>query len=103
MLTLSITAVGTLDKPPTKAQTLPVPIVGYTLLAAVNFNQMGFLTNLISATVKTALTPVAIVKDVVDVATGNEPENTKKLLKSAAKDAEKAGDTMMGENNDGLL
>jgi hypothetical protein len=100
---LSITAVGTLDKPPTKAQTLPVPIVGYTLLAAVNFNQMGFLTNLISATVKTALTPVAIVKDVVDVATGNEPENTKKLLKSAAKDAEKAGDTMMGENNDGLL
>ena len=100
---MSITAVGTLDKPPTKAQTLPVPIVGYTLLAAVNFNQMGFLTNLISATVKTALTPVAIVKDVVDVATGNEPENTKKLLKSAAKDAEKAGDTMMGENNDGLL
>lgn len=64
---------------------------------------MGFLTNLISATVKTALTPVAIVKDVVDVATGNEPENTKKLLKSAAEDAEKAGDTMMGENNDGLL
>lgn len=26
---------GTLDKLPTKAQTLPVPIVGYTLLAAV--------------------------------------------------------------------
>jgi len=79
------------------------PTCGYTLLAAVNFNQMGFLTNLISATVKTALTPVAIVKDVVDVATGNEPESTKKLLKSAAKDAGKAGDTMMGENNDGLL
>lgn len=73
------------------------------MLAAVNFKQMGFLTNLISATVKTALTPVAIVKDVVDVATGNEPENTKKLLKSAAKDVERAGDTMMGENNDGLL
>jgi len=34
-LTASITAVGTLDKLPTKAQTLPVPIVGYTLLAAV--------------------------------------------------------------------
>jgi len=33
----SITAVGTLDKTPTKAQTLPVPIVGYILLAAVNF------------------------------------------------------------------
>lgn len=51
---------------------------------------MGFLTNIISATVKTALTPVAVVKDIVDVATGNEPENTNKLLKSAAKDAEKA-------------
>lgn len=80
-----------------------MPIVGHTLLAAVNFNQMRFLTNLISATVKTALTPVAIVKDAVDVATGNEPKNTKKLLESAAKDAEKAGDTLMGENNDGLL
>jgi hypothetical protein len=64
---------------------------------------MGFLTNLISATVKTVITPVAIVKDVVDVATGNEPENTKNLLKSAANDLEQAGDTMMGENNDGLL
>lgn len=31
----SITAVGTLDKPRLIAQTLPVPIVGYTLLAAV--------------------------------------------------------------------
>lgn len=64
---------------------------------------MGFLTNLISATVKTALTPVAIVKDVVEVATGNKPENTKKLLESAVKDAEKAGDTLMGENNDDFL
>ncbi len=64
---------------------------------------MGFLTNLISATVKTALTPIAVVKDVVYVATGNEPENTKQLLKSAAKDAERAADTMMGENNDGIL
>jgi len=64
---------------------------------------MGFLTNLVSATVKTALTPVAVVKDVVEVATGGEAESTKKLLKSAAKDAERAGDTVMGENNDGLL
>ena len=64
---------------------------------------MGFLTNLVSATVKTVLTPVAIVKDVIDVATGEEAENTKRLLKSAAKDAERAGDTMLGENNDGLV
>ena len=64
---------------------------------------MGFLTNIISATVKTALTPVAILKDVVDVATGEDAENTKRLLNSAAKDAERAGDTMLGENNDGLF
>lgn len=55
---------------------------------------MGFLTNLISATVKTALTPVAIAKDVVEVATGNEPENTKKLLESAADDVEEATDDL---------
>jgi hypothetical protein len=40
---------------------------------------MGFLTNLISASVKTALTPVAIIKNVADVTTGNEPKNTKKI------------------------
>jgi len=64
---------------------------------------MGFLTNLVSATVKTALTPLAVVKDAVDVVTGGEAENTKKLLKSAAKDAKRAVDTAMGENNDGFL
>lgn len=64
---------------------------------------MGFLTNLVSATVKTALTPIAIAKDAIDVATGEDAENTKKLLKSAAKDAERAGDTILGENEDGLL
>jgi hypothetical protein len=57
---------------------------------------MGFFTNLISATVKTALTPVAIVKDVVNIATGDEPDATKNLLSSAADDvvegAEDLGD-----------
>lgn len=64
---------------------------------------MGFLTNIISATVKTACTPIAVVKDAVDVATGKEPENTKKLLNSASNDANRALDTFMGDNNDGLL
>ena len=64
---------------------------------------MGFLTNLISATVKIALTPVALARDVVDVALGEEAENTKNLLESASEDAARAGDTVMGENNDGLL
>lgn len=64
---------------------------------------MGFLTNIISAAVKTALTPISVAKDAVDVALGNEAENTKELLESAAKDAERAADTAFGENNDGFL
>jgi hypothetical protein len=55
---------------------------------------MGFLTNILSATVKTVLTPVAIVKDVVDVATGEDADNTKKLLSSAANDVDEAGDDL---------
>ena len=53
---------------------------------------MGFLSNIISATVKTALTPVAIVKDAVNVVTGDEANTTKKLLSSAKKDADDAMD-----------
>ena len=64
---------------------------------------MGFITSLISATIKTALTPVAIVRDAVDVVTGNEPNTTKNLLQSAANDLEHAGDTIAGENNDGFF
>ena len=55
---------------------------------------MGFFSNIISATVKTALTPVAIVKDVVNVVTGDEADATKKLLSSAKKDAEDAFDDL---------
>jgi hypothetical protein len=51
---------------------------------------MGLLGNLVSGTIKTALTPLAVVKDAVDVALGEEPENTKKLLNSAGKDFENA-------------
>ena len=52
---------------------------------------MGFFSSIISATVKTVLTPVAIVKDVVNVATGQEADSTKELLESAREDA---GDAM---------
>jgi hypothetical protein len=55
---------------------------------------MGFLTNMISATVKTALTPIAVVKDVVNVATGEDADATKKLLSSAAEDVSDAGDDL---------
>lgn len=55
---------------------------------------MGFFSNIISATVKTVLTPVAIVKDVVNVVTGDEADATKKLLSSAKKDADDAFDDL---------
>lgn len=45
---------------------------------------MGFLGGMLSAVVITALTPVA--KDVVNVAPGENPNNTKSLLNSAAND-----------------
>jgi hypothetical protein len=51
---------------------------------------MSFLSNIFSATVKTVLTPVAIVKDVVNVATGEEPDATKELLASAGDDVSEA-------------
>lgn len=47
---------------------------------------MGFFSNLVSATVKTALTPVAVVKDVVNIATDQEPSSTKNLIQSAGDD-----------------
>jgi len=58
---------------------------------------MGLISDLISATVKVAITPVAVVKDVVNVATGNEPDETKKLLESAGDDIKSATDHMTGD------
>ena len=49
---------------------------------------MGFLTNILSATIKTALTPIAVAKDVVNIATGEEVDSTKSLLESAKDDVE---------------
>ena len=51
---------------------------------------MGFLSKIFSATVKTVLTPVAVVKDAINVVTGEEPEATKELLESAAEDVKEA-------------
>lgn len=57
---------------------------------------MGFFSNILSATVKTVLTPVAIVKDAVNVVTGEEADETKKLLESAGEDVEDAIDDITG-------
>lgn len=49
-----------------------------------------FISDVASATVKIALTPIAVVKDTIDVVTGQEPEATKELIKSAGNDLEDA-------------
>ena len=51
---------------------------------------MGFFSNIISATVKTALTPLAIVKDAINVVTGETPSASKDLLESAREDTSEA-------------
>lgn len=59
---------------------------------------MGFfdaLTDLASATVKVALSPIAVAKDAVNVVIGEEPDATKELLKSAGDDLEDLGNEIM--------
>ena len=51
---------------------------------------MGFFGGMFSSVVKVVLTPIAIAKDVVNIATGEEPNATKSLLKSAAEDVSNA-------------
>ncbi len=53
------------------------------------------LTDIASATVKVALTPLAVAKDAVNVVIGEEPDATKDLLKSAGDDLEDAGNRIM--------
>ena len=55
---------------------------------------MGFFSNMVSATVKMALTPIAVVKDSVNVVTGDEPDTTKELLESAYDDVEEGFDDL---------
>lgn len=55
---------------------------------------MGFLSNMFSATVKTVLTPVAIVKDVVNVVIDEDVDTTKELIQSAIEDIEEGFDNL---------
>lgn len=55
---------------------------------------MGFFLDLISASVKVVLTPVAVVKDVVNIVTDEEPDATKSLLESAVEDVQQAFEDM---------
>lgn len=56
---------------------------------------MGLLGSLLGATVKVALTPVTIVKDVVDMADGEAPTATATMLASAADDVIDAVDDLV--------
>ena len=49
---------------------------------------MGFFSDIISATVKTVLIPVAVAKDAVNVIKGDEADSTKELLESIGDDLE---------------
>ena len=55
---------------------------------------MGFLSGMFSAAVKIALTPVAIVKDVVNIATNEDADATKKLIESSAEDVNESTDDL---------
>jgi hypothetical protein len=55
---------------------------------------MGFLSSIVSATIKTTLTPVAVVKDAVNVVTGQEADATKRLLESSAEDVKESFDDL---------
>ena len=57
---------------------------------------MGFFSSIISSAVKVAISPVAVVVDVVKVATGNDTNTTKNLLESAGEDASDAIDDITG-------
>ncbi len=56
---------------------------------------MGFLSSIVGATVKTVLTPVALVKDVANVVTGEEPNATKKAVESIQNDTAQAIDDLV--------
>ncbi|HMT02719.1 MAG TPA: hypothetical protein PKD00_05330 [Burkholderiales bacterium] len=55
---------------------------------------MGFLTCIFSSVIKITLTPVAIVKDAVNVVTGEDAYVTKSLIESAAEDVMDAADNL---------
>lgn len=57
---------------------------------------MGFFSSITSAVIKTVLTPVAVVKDAVNIVTGEDADATKDLLASAGEDLEDAIDDACG-------
>lgn len=55
---------------------------------------MGFLSGIFGAVVDVALTPIAVVKDAVNVVTGEEVTATKDLIEDAGKNVTDAVDDL---------
>ena len=55
---------------------------------------MGFLSSIVGATVKTVLTPVAVVKDALNIVSGDSPDSTKELLESIVNDLSEGFDDL---------
>ena len=55
---------------------------------------MGFLSSIVGATVKTVLTLVAVVKDALNVVSGEPPDSTKELLESIVNDLSEGFDDL---------
>lgn len=55
---------------------------------------MSFFGKIFQATVKAALTPIAVIKDVANVATGQEATATKDLIESAGDDVKDSVDDL---------
>lgn len=54
-----------------------------------------FIGDVVGATVKVALTPIAVVKDVASVVIGGDANSTKDLIKSAGDDLSNAVDEII--------
>ncbi|MGH1438267.1 MAG: hypothetical protein ACRBG0_27790 [Lewinella sp.] len=57
---------------------------------------MGFFSNVVSGTVKLAITPVAAARDVVNVAQGKEADAVKSTIQSSMDDFGEAMEDMQG-------
>lgn len=53
---------------------------------------MGFFSSIVSATVKTVLSPIAVVKDIGNTIVGEEVDSTKKHIDGISIDVEEAFD-----------
>lgn len=57
---------------------------------------MGFFSSIFNVAVKTVLVPVALVKDAVNVVTGEEPDTTIGIVESTFDDLNDAMDDIFG-------